>query len=101
MSIGVGFPDKTSRLKGILTNEFTGLFLRANLGDKHRGLRGNEADEILGTKDVSLNFLAGCLLKLNNTEMYKETLSGLFTNSWLELDQKSESANYQLQYPLY
>lgn len=63
---------KPPRLKGILMNEFTGLFLRTNRSDKHTGLRGSEADEILGTKEVSLNFLARFLLKLNNTEMHKK-----------------------------
>lgn len=82
-------------------NEFSGLFLRTNQSDKHRGLRGSEVDETLGTKDVSLNFLPGFLLKLNNTEMHKETLSGLFREICLELNQKSESANYKLQYPIY
>lgn len=69
--------------------------------DKHTGLSSSEADEIFGTKDVSLNFLAGFLLKLNYIEMHKEILSGLFREIWMELDQKSESANYKPQYPIY
>lgn len=102
MSVGVGYCDKTPRLKGILTNEFPGFFLRTNQSNKkHTGLRGSEADEILGTKDVSLNFLAGFLVKLNNMEMHKEILSGLFRETWMELDQKSESANYKRQSPIY
>lgn len=101
MSVGVGCCDETPRLKGILRNEFTGFFRRTNQSDKHTGLSGSEADEILGTKDVSLNFLAGFLLKLNYIEIHKEILSGLFREIWTELDQKSESANYKPQYPIY
>lgn len=75
MRVGVGCCEKTPRLKGILTNEFTGLFLRTNRSNKHTGLGGSEADEILGTKEVSLNFLLGFLLKLNNTEMHTKKKS--------------------------
>lgn len=59
MRVGVGCCEKTPGLKGILTNEFAGLFLRTNRNDKHTGLGGREADEILGTKKASFNFLAG------------------------------------------
>lgn len=42
--------------------------------DKHTGLSSSEADEIFGTKDVSLNFLAGFFAK---TKLYRDAQRNL------------------------